>query len=211
MCSSDLFIDLHTLTILMQCIASQEGKLVILLHEFYWANLHDGGSHLFFGLGKMFNHHMYVHFLHYNMYHMKACMINHVDRNILPCTFLKQQLVKLRCTCLGSYWYLLASLETFIIFFILLLIMTSYADKDQICKGSMIMRVTHEMDVSLSGENSHIFCTTCSNGSMGGDMATTAHVCFLLRWAMRFIFIHFTTMGKCLIMCCCYIQPFTIF
>ena len=55
-------IDLHTLTILMQCIASQEGKLVTLLHKFYWANLHDGGSHLFFGLGKMFYHHMYVSF-----------------------------------------------------------------------------------------------------------------------------------------------------
>ena len=40
------------------------------------------------------------------------------------------------------------------------------------------MRVTHEMDVSLSGENSHIFCTTCSNGSMGGDMATTATCLF---------------------------------
>ena len=37
-------IDLHTLTILMQCIASQEGKLV---NGLYWANLHDGGSHLF--------------------------------------------------------------------------------------------------------------------------------------------------------------------
>ena len=54
------FIDFHTLTILMQCIASQESKLVKLLHELYWANLHDGGSHLFCGPGKMFYHHMYV-------------------------------------------------------------------------------------------------------------------------------------------------------
>ena len=52
------FIDLHTLTILMQCIASQEGKLVTLLHELYWANIHDGGIHLFCGHGKIFYHHL---------------------------------------------------------------------------------------------------------------------------------------------------------
>ena len=44
--------------------------------------------------------------------------------------------------------------------------------------GSMIMRKAHELDVSLSRENSHIFYTTCSNGSMGGDMATTATCLF---------------------------------
>ena len=40
------------------------------------------------------------------------------------------------------------------------------------------MREAHELDVSLSGKNSHIFCTTCSNGSMGGDMATTTTYVF---------------------------------
>ena len=40
------------------------------------------------------------------------------------------------------------------------------------------MRETHELDVSLSGKNSHNFCTTCSNGSMRGDMATTAKCLF---------------------------------
>ena len=117
------FIDLHTLTILMQCIASKEGKLVKLLQELYWANLHDGGSHLFCGLGKMFYHHFYVHFIHSNMYHMEKCMINHVRRNIFPCTFIEQQLVKLCCTCLGSCWYLLAPHNTFSILVILFLIM----------------------------------------------------------------------------------------
>ena len=39
------------------------------------------------------------------------------------------------------------------------------------------MREAHELDVSLSGKNSHIFYTTCFNGSLGGDMATTA-TCF---------------------------------
>ena len=66
------FIDLHTLTNFIQCIASQEGKLVALLHELYWDNLHDGGSHIFFGLGKMFYHHMYVQLVHSNMCHMKT-------------------------------------------------------------------------------------------------------------------------------------------
>ena len=112
------FIDFHTLTVTLQCIASQEGKLVTLLHDHYWANLYDGGSHLLCGLGKMFYHHMYVQLMHSNMYHMETCMINHVKRNIFPCTFLKQQLVKLRCHYWESYWYLLASLVTFNIFFI---------------------------------------------------------------------------------------------
>jgi len=54
------FIDFHTLTILMQCFSSQEGKLVKLPHELYWDNLHDGHSHLFCSLGQMFYHHIYV-------------------------------------------------------------------------------------------------------------------------------------------------------
>ena len=118
------FIDLYTLAIPMQCIASQGSKLVILLHEFYWANLHDGGNHLFCGFGKMFYHLMYVHLQHYIMYHMKTCMINHVKINIFPCTLIKQQLVKLCCHYGKSCWYLLASLVTFRIFFIFLLIMS---------------------------------------------------------------------------------------
>ena len=40
------------------------------------------------------------------------------------------------------------------------------------------MRKTHELGVSLSGKNSHNFCSTCSNGSMGGDMATTTKCLF---------------------------------
>lgn len=154
----------------MQCIASQEGKLVKLLHEWYWANLHDGGNHLFCGLGKMFYHHMYVQLL--------TCMINHVKRNIFPCTFIKQQLAKLCCLYEESCWYLLASLVTFSIFFIFLLIMSSFAAIDQICMGGLIMRETHELDVSMSGKNSHNFCTTCSNGSMRGDMASTTKCLF---------------------------------
>ena len=117
---------------------------------------------------------MYVQFLHSNMYHMKTCMINHVKRNILPYTFLKQQLIKLHYTHLGDYWYLQAPHEAINISFILVLIMSSFADIFSIIFESMIGRLTHELNVSLRGENSHIFCTTCSNGRMGGDMATTA-------------------------------------
>ena len=63
------FIDLHIVAIPMQCIASQGGKLVTLLHELYWANLHDGGNHLFCGLGQMFYLYMYVHLLHYLIFY----------------------------------------------------------------------------------------------------------------------------------------------
>ena len=40
------------------------------------------------------------------------------------------------------------------------------------------MRETHKLDVFVSGKNSHNFCTTCSNGSMGGGMATTTTYAF---------------------------------
>ena len=45
---------LHTLTISIQCIVSQEGKLFIELHGQHWAKLYDGDSHLLYGLGKVF-------------------------------------------------------------------------------------------------------------------------------------------------------------
>lgn len=48
------FIDLHTLTILMQCIASQEGKLVKLLHELYWPIYMMEATISFAALGKCF-------------------------------------------------------------------------------------------------------------------------------------------------------------
>ena len=105
-------------------------------------------------------------------------MINYVSRNIFPCNFLKQQFEKLRCHYWENCWYLLAPHETFNIFLILLLIMISFSDMDLIFIGSNIGRETHELDVSLKGETSHIFCTTCSNGSMGGDMATTTTYLF---------------------------------
>ena len=102
----------------------------------------------------------------------------HVTQNNLPCDFLKQQFGKLHCHYWENCWYILATHETFRIFLILLLIMTSFSDMDQIFMRSMIMREIHELDVSLRGENSHNFCTTCSNGSMGGEMATTATYLF---------------------------------
>ena len=85
----------------------------------------------------------------YYIYVQLTHMISHASQNIFPCTFLN-----------------------------LLLIMNSFSDMDLICIRGMIMRVRHELDVSLRGENSHIFCTTCSNGSMRGAMATTATCLF---------------------------------
>ena len=70
-------------------------------------------------------------------------------------------------------WYFPAPHETFNIPLILMLIMISFVDIDIIFMGSMIGRETHGLDVSFWEEDSHIFCFACSNGSMGGDMATT--------------------------------------
>ena len=58
------------------------------------------------------------------------------------------------------------------------MIMSPFADIDHICMGFLIMREAHEQDVSVSRKNSHNFCTTCHNGSMRGDMATTAKCLF---------------------------------
>ena len=158
----------------MQCISPQEGKFFILIHDQNWAKLYDRHSHLLCGLGKMFYHYMYVHFLHPTIYYMMTCMIDHVSRNIFPCRFLKQQFVRLCCTSLGGYWYLQTPHEAISISFILVLIMTSFADIVSILVESMIGELTHELDVSLRRDNSHIFCITCSNGSMGGDMSNIA-------------------------------------
>ena len=45
---------------------------------------------------------------------------------------------------------------------------------------SMIEKETHEMDVSFWEKDSHILCSTCSKGNMGGVMATIAKHLFLL-------------------------------
>ena len=46
---------------------------------------------------------------------------------------------------------------------------------DQICIRSMIMKKAHELDVSLSEKNSHIFCSACSKGNMRGGMDTATY------------------------------------
>ena len=38
------------------------------------------------------------------------------------------------------------------------------------------MRKAHELDVSLSEKNSHIFCSACSKGNMRGGMATATYL-----------------------------------
>ena len=101
-------------------------------------------------------------------------IIIHVTQNNFPCNFLEQQFTKLCYHYWENWLYLLAPHETFRIFLILLLIMISFADMDLICIGIMIGRETHELDVSFGKDDSHTFCIACSNGSMRGDMATTA-------------------------------------
>ena len=59
----------------------------------------------------------------------------------------------------------------------MVLIMVPYVSFVLISIRSMIGGETHWVDVSFGEEDSHIFCITCSKGSMGDDMATaTKHL-----------------------------------
>ena len=93
------FSDFHTLIIMLQCMAPQRGKFFMFLHEKIWAKPYDGDSHLTHGLGKKIFHSTHAQIIH---------MISLVFQNILPCPFLKQWFLKLRCIHLGDCWYLQA-------------------------------------------------------------------------------------------------------
>ena len=69
-------------------------------------------------------------------------------------------------------WYFPAPHETFSISFILLLIMIPIAAIFLTTMGSMIGEETHWLNVFFWEEDSHTFCIACSNGRMGGEMAT---------------------------------------
>ena len=79
---------LHTLTIYMQCIAPQEGKLFIELHGQHWAKLYDGDNHILYGLGKVFYYFMYAHLMYpaicYLSVDVMTYIIIHVSKNNLP-------------------------------------------------------------------------------------------------------------------------------
>ena len=126
---------LHTLTISMQCIAPQEGKLFIWLHGQFWAKLYDGDNHLLCGLGQELYHFMYVQLMYYSLVYVITYIINHVLRNNLPCNFLKQQFRKFHCNYMGNCWYFPAPHETFSISLILMLIMISFS-AHLLCRSS---------------------------------------------------------------------------
>lgn len=52
--------------------------------------------------------------------------------------------------------------------------MFPFSDIVHVIIGSMIGEMTHELNVSLRGGDSHSFCMACSKGNMRRDMATTA-------------------------------------
>ena len=58
------FSDLHTLTISMQCITPQEGKLFIELHDQQWARMYDGDNHLLYVHGQVLYYFMYVNLMY---------------------------------------------------------------------------------------------------------------------------------------------------
>ena len=82
-----------SVTIHIQCIAPQEGRLFIELHGQHWAKLYDGDSHILYGLGKVFPF-MYVQLMYptlcSSLVDVITYIINHVSRNNLPFNFLKQ-------------------------------------------------------------------------------------------------------------------------
>ena len=113
----------HTLTISIQCIAPQEGKLLFELHGQFWAKLYDGDNHILCGLGKVFHYSsMYAQLIHqanyYSLVDVMTYTTSHLSRNNLPYYFLKQQLGKMRRDHLGNCSYLSALYETFSIFLI---------------------------------------------------------------------------------------------
>ena len=121
---------LHALTISMQCIAPQEGKLFIWLHGQFWANLYDGDSHLLHDLGQVCCAYMYDQLLYLTSYYSLVDLMTyitiHVLKNNLPYYFLKKQFGKMHCNYMGNSWYFLVPHETFSISLVLMLIMISF-------------------------------------------------------------------------------------
>ena len=51
---------LHFLTIVIQCIAPQEGKFIVEPHEHDFSSYYDGDKHPFFNHGKVFGSFLYA-------------------------------------------------------------------------------------------------------------------------------------------------------
>ena len=91
----------HLLTIVIQCISPQEGKLFIELHDQQWARMYDGDNHLLYSHGKVLYYFMYVHLMYRTIYYsLVDDMIhstNHLSKHHLPYYFLKLQWERLCC------------------------------------------------------------------------------------------------------------------
>ena len=86
---------------------------------------------------------------------------------------MKHQFEKLRCCYLGDCWFHQASCKTISTSSILVMRTFPFADIVHIIVGSMMGELTHELNVSLRGDDPHSLCIACSSGNMRGDMATT--------------------------------------
>ena len=79
--------DLYTLTIILQCMALQEGKIIKLLHGQNWANLYDGDKHLLYGLGQVF-YFIYDQLIYSAIFYLSVAIMKyiaiHVTQNNLP-------------------------------------------------------------------------------------------------------------------------------
>ena len=86
----------------------------------------------------------------------------------------------MHCHHLGNCWYLPKTYETISNSPVMMPIMIPLADFFFILMGDMMLSKAHGLNVSFWEGYSHIFCSTCSNGNMGGVMATIAKYLFLL-------------------------------
>lgn len=55
---------LHSLSIYIQCIAPQEGKLIFELHGASKTNISDGDSHFLYGFGQVLCYYLYSYLIH---------------------------------------------------------------------------------------------------------------------------------------------------
>ena len=100
---------LHSLTIYVQCISPQEGKIIFWFHGHSRTNIYDGDSPYLHGFGKMWCYYCYSQLIYSSIYYFlvdeKKCTGSNLLGDNLPHDVLKQQLVKLCCIHWRNHGY----------------------------------------------------------------------------------------------------------
>ena len=78
----------HALTISLQWISPQKGKLFFRLHGTFLANYYDGDSHIFYEFRQVFCYFLYAQLIHPTIYYLLVDVVtyrtSHLSRNNLP-------------------------------------------------------------------------------------------------------------------------------